>query len=57
MVVVVDRAKYGLPKFFGKNHLSVLIYFLRVAFLVMLLAHKQNHDARDITMSIACQKA
>ena len=29
----------------------------RVAFLVMLWAHKQNHDAHDITMSIACQKS
>ena len=57
LIVVSGRAKSGLQKFFGKNYLPVLIGSSRVAFLVMLWAHKRNHDARDVTMSIACSKA
>ena len=57
MVVVVGRANHGLQKLFGKDFLPVLIGSSRVAFLIMLWAHKENHDARDITMSIACKKA
>jgi len=57
LIVVTGRAKSGLQKFFGKEYLPVLIGSSRVAFLVMLWAHNQNHDARDITMSIACSKA
>ena len=57
LIVVSGRAKSGLQKFFGKNYLPVLIGSSRVAFLIMLWAHKQNHDARDVTMSIACSKA
>ena len=57
MVVVVGRAKHGLQKFFGKNHLPVIMSFSRVAILVMLWVNKQNHNARNITMSIVCQKA
>ena len=57
LIVVCGRAKAGLQKFFGKDYLPVLMGRSRVAYLVMLWAHKQNHDARDITMSIACSKA
>ena len=57
LIVVVGRAKSGIQKFFGKDYLPVLIGSSRVAFLVMLWAHKENHDARDVTMSIACSKA
>ena len=57
MVVVVGRAKQGMQKFFGKEFLPVIVGSSRVAFLIMLWAHMQNHDARDVTMSIACGKA
>ena len=57
MIVVIGRAKHGLQKFFGKNYLPVIMSHSRVAFLIMLWAHKENHDGRDVTMSIACRKA
>ena len=57
MVVVVGRAKKGMQKFFGKEFLPVIVGSSRVAYLIMLWAHMQNHDARDVTMSIACGKA
>ena len=57
LIVVMGRAKAGLKHFFGKEFLPVIMSANRVAFLLMLWAHTQNHDARDITMSIACSKA
>ena len=57
LIVVVGRAQKGLQKLFGKDSLPVLMRKSRIAFLIMLWAHNQNHDARDITMSIACSKA
>lgn len=57
LVVVVGRAKSGIHKILGKEYLPVIMRKTRVAYLIMLWAHKENHDARDITMSIACQKA
>ena len=56
-VVVVGRANTGLQKLYGKDHLPVIMVKSRVARLIMLWAHSQNHDGRDITMSIACTKA
>ena len=62
-------AKPGLQTFFWKNYLPVLIVFFlenylpvligssRVVFLIMLWAHKENHDGRDVAMSIPCSKA
>ena len=57
LIVVIGRAKSGLQKIFGKDYLSFLICYSRVAFLVMLWAHKENHDVRDVTISIACSNA
>ena len=57
MLVVVGRASTGLQKMFGKEYLPIVMGTSRVAYLIMLWAHKENHDARDITMSIACSKA
>ena len=57
MIVVIGRAKHGLQEFFGKNYLPVIMSHSRVAFLIMLWAHKENHDVSDVTMSIACRKA
>ena len=57
MIVVVGRAQHGLQKLSGKDFLPVVINSSRIAFLIMLWAHKENHDARDVTMSIASSKA
>ena len=57
LIVVVGRAKTGLHKFFGKDFLPVIMGTTRIAYLIMLWAHTQNHDARDVTMSIACSKS
>ena len=57
LIVVAGRAKSGIQRFVGKNYLPVLIGSSRVAFLIMLWAHKQNHDAIDVTTSIARSKA
>ena len=57
VIVVVGRSKKGIQKLLGKDCLPVLMSKSRVAELIMLWAHYQNHDARDITMAIACRKA
>ena len=57
LIVVVGRARTGMQNLLGKEYLPVLMRKSRVTFLVMLWAHKENHDARDLTMSIACSKA
>ena len=57
LIVVVGRAKTGMSKFLGKEYLPVLMRKTRVTFLVMLWAHRENHDYRDLTMSIANSKA
>ena len=57
IVVVAGRAKDGLQKFFGKKHLPVIMCVSRVAFLIMFWAHKENHNAHDITFLIVRQKA
>ena len=57
LVVVVGRAADGLHKLLGKDYLPVVMRSNRVAYLLMLWAHKVNHDYRDLTMSIACSKA
>ena len=51
-IVVAGRAK-GLQRFFG-NIIFQSSGCSRVAFLVMHWAQKQNHDTRDVAMSIAC---
>ena len=51
--VVVGRAKAGLQKFFGKDSLPVIMGSTRVAYLVMLWAHCQDHCGKDITMATA----
>ena len=57
LVVVVGRAQSGIHKLLGKEYLPVIMRKTRVAYLIMLWAHKENHDARDLTMSTACSKA
>ena len=57
LIVVKGRASKGMSKILGKEYLPVITKQSRVAFLIMLWAHKQNHDYRDLTMSIANSKA
>ena len=57
LIVVTGRAKSAVHKLLGKEFLPIVVGKSRVGFLLMLWAHKENHDARDITMSIACSKA
>ena len=57
LIVVVGRASAGLFRFCGKEYLPVVMAKSRVGVLLMLAAHYENHDDRDITMSIARKKA
>ena len=57
LIVVVGRASAGLFRFCGKDYLPVVMAKSRVGVLLMLSAHYENHDDRDITMSIARKKA
>ena len=57
VIVVVGRASAGLQKLFGKDCLPVIMASSRVAVLIMLWAHYQNHDGGDITIGIASQNA
>ena len=57
LIVVVGRASAGLSRICGKGYLPVIMAKSRIAVLIMLWAHYENHDDRDITMSIARKKA
>ena len=55
MVVVSGRAEMGLEKYYGVTHLPVIMASTRIAYLVMLDAHNQDHSNRDTTLSTALQ--
>ena len=55
--VVVGRAEHGLKKFFGQNSLPIIMGHTRVAYLIMLHAHYQDHCGKDITMATARHEA
>ena len=57
LIVVVRRASAELSRICGKGYLPVIMAKSRVALLIMLWAHYENHDDRDITMSIARKNA
>ena len=57
LVVVVGRASVGLHKICGKEYLPVVMAKSRVGVLLMLSAHYEDHDDRDITMSLARKNA
>ena len=50
LIVVVGRASAGLSRICGKGYLPVMMANSRIAVLIMLWAHYENHDDRDITM-------
>ena len=45
------RASTGMRHFFGQGELPVIMGSTRLAFLIMLDAHKQDHAGRDITIA------
>ena len=49
--VIQGRASTGIRHFFGQGELPVIMGSTRLAFLIMLDAHKQDHAGRDITMA------
>ena len=49
--VVKGRASVGMMNFFGQGELPVLMASTRIAYLIMLDAHCQDHAGRDITIS------
>ena len=55
--VMCGRASTGLQKFFGKNHLPVIMGSTRVAYLIMLHAHCKDHTGRDVTMAMSRKEA
>ena len=55
--VVHGRASHGLQRYFGSSYLPVLMATSRVAFLIMLHAHSQDHAGRDITVSMSRHEA
>ena len=51
IIVVEGRASSGMRQFFGQNNLPVIMGSTRVAYLVMLEAHNQDHAGIDITLA------
>ena len=55
--VMIGRAHTGIQKLFGKAHLPVIMGDTRVAELIMLHAHYQDHAGRDVTMATSRHEA
>ena len=51
MRVIQGRAASGMMKFFGQDTLPVIMGSTRIAYLIMLDAHNQDHTAKDITIA------
>jgi len=51
IIVVEGRASHGMRQFFGQTNLPVIMGSTRVAYLVMLEAHNQDHAGKDITLA------
>ena len=49
--VIQGRASSGMRKFFGQGTLPVIMGSTRIAYLIMLDAHNQDHTAKDITIA------
>ena len=49
--VIQGRAATGMRKFFGQDELPVIMGSTRIAYLIMLDAHCQDHTGRDITLA------
>ena len=57
LIIVAGKVKSGLQRFSRKNYLLVLDWVIKSYISLNAQALKQNHDAKDVTMSIACSKA
>ena len=57
IVVMQGRASTGMEKFFGNSALPVIMGSTRVAYLIMLDAHCQDHTGRDITLAMSRKTA
>ena len=55
MLVVSGRATQGLKHYFGVDYLPVLMSNTRVAELIALWAHEQDHANRDVTFATTMQ--
>ena len=49
--VICGRASTGMRNFFGQSDLPVIMGSTRLAYLIMLDSHCQDHAGRDITMA------
>ena len=57
VLVVKGRAMTGMKTFFGKDHLVILMAETRVAYLITLWAHEQDHSGVDVTAQTTTQVA
>ena len=55
--VIQGRASTGMKKFFGEGTLPVIMASTRVAHLIMLDAHYQDHAGKDITLATSRHSA
>ena len=51
IITVEGRASVGMRQFFGQSSLPVIMGSTRVAYLIMLDAHNQDHAGKDITLA------
>ena len=57
LIIEEGRATKEMSKFLGREYLPVIMGQTRVAYLIMLWAHGQDHHNRDIAISIANSRA
>ena len=53
IIVIQGRASAGMNHFFGQDNLPVIMGDTRIAELIMLEAHYQDHAAKDIILSMS----
>ena len=51
IIIIQGRASAGMKHFFGQDNLPVIMGDTRIAELIMLEAHYQDHAAKDITLA------
>ena len=57
LLVVCGRASSGLQYYLGSNFLPVIMGSTRVAYLIMLDSHCEDHAGRDVTMAMSRHEA
>ena len=53
IIIFQGRASAGMEHFFGQDNLPVIMGNTRIAELIMLEAHYQDHAAKDITLAMS----